>query len=203
MMKSTLQVAVMSPRMIPGMIPGMIMGIILGVLATLAGCGTATTQVSSPYFAPGVSPGLVMTTPVDTATWEYGRNDELLNVGIALSVERDNTKLLDLILQKIREITVADAGSIFLVEQDPDSKEKKLRFAYTQNDSVPGGDLPSFLVPITKKSIVGFVATTGKQLNIANAYEIPDSADYGFNASVDRDVGYWTRSMLTVRTPPS
>ncbi len=73
MMKSTLQVAVM----IPGMIPGMI----LGVLATLAGCGTATTPVSSPYFAPGVSPGLVMTTPMDTATWEYGRNDELLNVG--------------------------------------------------------------------------------------------------------------------------
>ena len=76
-MKSKLQVTVMIPRMIPGMI----MGIILGVLATLAGCGTATTPVSSPYFAPGVSPALVMTTPMDTATWEYRRNDELLNVG--------------------------------------------------------------------------------------------------------------------------
>jgi HD-GYP domain-containing protein (c-di-GMP phosphodiesterase class II) len=125
-------------------------------------------------------------------------NDELLNVGLALSVERDNTKLLDLILQKIREITRADAGSIFLVEPDPETGEKKLSFAYIQNDSVPGGDLPTFLLPITKKSIVGFVATTGKQLNIDNAYEIPESADYSFNASVDADTGYWTRSMLTV-----
>ena len=125
-------------------------------------------------------------------------NNELLNVGIALSVERDNTKLLDLILQKIRKITRADAGSIFLVEPDPATGEKMLRFAYTQNDSVPGGDLRTFLLPITKKSIVGFVATTGKQLNIANAYAIPESADYGFNAAVDADTGYWTRSMLTV-----
>ena len=62
-------------------VPAMIMGMIPGMLAILAGCGTATTPVSSPYFAPGVSPSLVMTTPTDSATWEYGRNDELLNLG--------------------------------------------------------------------------------------------------------------------------
>ena len=125
-------------------------------------------------------------------------NDELLSVGIALSAERDNTKLLHLILQKIRDITHADAGTIFLLTKDPESGESKLKFAYMQNDSVPGGELPAFLLPITKASIVGFVAITGKQLNIANAYEIPESADYSFNQAVDRDTGYWTRSMLTV-----
>ena len=125
-------------------------------------------------------------------------NAELLNVGIALSAERDNTKLLHLILQKIRDITYADAGTIFLLTDDPETGESKLKFAYMQNDSVPSGELPSILLPITKASIVGFVAITGKQLNIANAYEIPASADYGFNHAVDKDTGYWTRSMLTV-----
>ncbi len=58
--------------------------VLLGVLAILAGtgCGTATGPVAdSPHFAPGVSPTLVMSTPQDPARWEYGRNDELLNVG--------------------------------------------------------------------------------------------------------------------------
>jgi len=48
------------------------------------------------------------------------RGDELsvLNkIGVQLSAERDTYKLLDLILQKSREITGADAGSLYLVER--------------------------------------------------------------------------------------
>src|SRR5580700_10187636 len=48
------------------------------------------------------------------AGWEL---EELNRVGIALSETRDVERLLALILLKAREITGADAGSLYLVEQ--------------------------------------------------------------------------------------
>src|SRR5262249_32654610 len=44
------------------------------------------------------------------------RLKELNNIGIALSTERDPVRLLNMILSKSREITSADAGSLYLVE---------------------------------------------------------------------------------------
>ena len=43
--------------------------------------------------------------------------EELNRIGIALSETRDVERLLALILSKAREITGADAGSLYLVEQ--------------------------------------------------------------------------------------
>lgn len=54
--------------------------VLLGLFAILAGtgCGTATSS----HFGREVSSSLVMATQQDpSAAWEYGRNDELLNVG--------------------------------------------------------------------------------------------------------------------------
>ncbi|HEX7597633.1 MAG TPA: hypothetical protein VF518_05425, partial [Polyangia bacterium] len=42
--------------------------------------------------------------------------DELLEISRALSSERDIRKLLDLVLQKSRRITGADAGSVYVLE---------------------------------------------------------------------------------------
>src|SRR5438445_8592332 len=73
--------------------------------------------------------------------------EELNRVGIALSETRDVEQLLDLILKKAREITAADAGSLYLLERDGGSVTAGLpgpllRFKLTQNDSVqfPCGD---------------------------------------------------------------
>ena len=62
-------------------------------------------------------------------------NKELLEVGIALSAERDNDKLLDLILRRIRGITVSDAGSLYLINTDSKTGQKSLLFKIAQNDS--------------------------------------------------------------------
>ena len=44
---------------------------------------------------------------------------ETLNkIGVALSTERNTDALLELILSKSREITSADAGSLYLVEEE-------------------------------------------------------------------------------------
>ncbi len=125
------------------------------------------------------------------------QNKELLNIGLALSAERDNEKLLQLILRKSREIINADAGSIYQIIKKPDSEEKVLLFKIAQNDSNPT-DYTEFTMPINKKSIAGYVATTGTALNIPDVYEIGEGEEYSFNKSYDKATGYRTKSVLTI-----
>jgi HD-GYP domain-containing protein (c-di-GMP phosphodiesterase class II) len=124
-------------------------------------------------------------------------NQELLEVGIALSAERDNDKLLAYILRQGRNFARADAGTLYLLERDEASGEQKLRFKITQNDSNPR-DYSEFVMPLSKKTISGYVASTGTVLNIEDAYQIPADREYGFNISYDQSSGYRSKSMLTV-----
>jgi HD-GYP domain-containing protein (c-di-GMP phosphodiesterase class II) len=121
---------------------------------------------------------------------------ELLQIGVALSSERDVDSLLSLILSKAREITNADAGSLYLMEES-ESGEKHLRFKLTQNDSI------QFLfkestIPLAETSMAGHVALRGAAINLPDAYKIPPERPYRFNNSFDRNSGYRTRSVLTL-----
>ena len=53
---------------------------------------------------------------------------ELNKIGMALMSERDPQKLLGLILTQARRLSDSDAGSLYLVETDPDCTER-LHFA--------------------------------------------------------------------------
>ena len=127
-------------------------------------------------------------------TWERER-EELNEIGVALSSQREISALLTLILSKTREITAADAGSLYLVEQD--SQGQHLRFMLTQNDSL---DFPyqEFVLPLAENSMAGYTALRGEVLNFADAYKIPSGRPFRFNDSYDRDSGYHTRSLLTL-----
>ena len=124
-------------------------------------------------------------------------NEELLGVGIALSAERDNDALLSYILWQLRHITCADAGTLYLVERDESTGEQRLRFKIAQNDSNPT-DFTEFVMPLSSKSISGYVATQNRVLNIEDAYKIPGDLEYSFNKSNDTSTGYRSKSMLTV-----
>jgi HD-GYP domain-containing protein (c-di-GMP phosphodiesterase class II) len=124
-------------------------------------------------------------------------NSELLQVGIALSAERDNDKLLNYILKQVRHIARADAGTLYLLKRDEASGEQKLLFKITQNDSNPR-DYSEFFMPLSKKTVSGYVAMTGTVLNLEDAYRIPADKEYGFNVSYDKSTGYRSKSMLTV-----
>src|SRR5579862_1550094 len=87
---------------------------------------------------------------------------ETLNkIGVALSTERNTDGLLELILSKSREITSADAGSLYLVEEGRSGRH--MVFKLTQNDShsVP---FRQFTMPIDTTSISGYAAATGQIL---------------------------------------
>lgn len=121
---------------------------------------------------------------------------ELVEIARAISTEREIDKLLGLILEKSRFITGADAGSLYVVEgDDPDPHRRSLRFKLTQNESV-AFDWREFNIPISARSMSGYVALHRTSLNIADVYDLPPRSPYSFDPSFDAKIGYRTRSML-------
>jgi len=121
---------------------------------------------------------------------------QLNEIGVALSSERDVNALLTLILKKAREITGADAGSLYLVDEDT-GRRQHLRFMLTQNDSV---EFPfkEFTLPLAEDSMAGYTALRGEVLNFPDAYHLPKDLPFHFNDRYDRDSGYRTKSLLTL-----
>jgi len=121
---------------------------------------------------------------------------ELIEIAKAITTERELDKLLSLILEKSRFITGADAGSLYVVEgDDPDPLRRTLRFKLSQNDSVHF-DSREFTLPVSPRSMSGYVALHKRPLNIADVYDLPAISPYGFDRSFDAKIGYRTKSML-------
>src|SRR5947209_11441334 len=104
---------------------------------------------------------------------------ELSEIGIALSTERDHSVLLTTILGKARELSRADAGSLYLLDEV--KGEKVLRWKLAQNDSIDVESFEEKILPITRRSLAGFVALTGETLVIDDAYNLPETAEYTIN----------------------
>jgi HD-GYP domain-containing protein (c-di-GMP phosphodiesterase class II) len=122
--------------------------------------------------------------------------EQLNEIGIALSSQRDVRELLNLILAKAREITRADAGSLYLVE-DEDQGGRHLRFMLTQNDSLVF-PFKEFALPMAEDSMAGYTALRGEVVNFADAHHIPPEMPFHFNDHYDRESGYRTKSLLTL-----
>ncbi len=122
--------------------------------------------------------------------------EELLAIGKALSSVRELDELLHLILTKSREITCSDAGSVYLIDQN--DSISFLLFKVSQNDSLDQVSFKEFAVPITKKSLAGYVALTGETLNIPDAHNISSDLPYQLDKSFDRDFSYRTCSVLVL-----
>lgn len=122
--------------------------------------------------------------------------EELLDIGAALSGTQDLGELLNLILTKSREITWSDAGSLYLVDYTDNTP--KLLFKVAQNDSRSALSFNEFAMPMTRKSLAGYVALTGESLNLPDAYEIPPDVPYKLARNFDEDFAYRTRSVLVL-----
>ncbi|MCQ2572298.1 MAG: GAF domain-containing protein [Treponema sp.] len=131
-------------------------------------------------------------------------NDKLEQIVILerqLSKIKDVDVLLERILTETRKIVNADAGSIYEVIDNGEN----LKIKYGQNDTrqkllEPGMKLPytSFSFPISETSICGYVAKTGKPLNIKDCYELDESLPFKFNKNPDILSNYKTTSIYTV-----
>jgi HD-GYP domain-containing protein (c-di-GMP phosphodiesterase class II) len=116
----------------------------------------------------------------------------LIEVGIALSAESDLTHLLQMIMTYAQELTCCDAGTLYLRDGE------QLSFFISQTRAQHDWVLSDQRIPLSEKSIAGYVVLTGHPLNIADAYQLDSGLPYSFNAEIDRQTGYRTRSLLTV-----
>ena len=134
---------------------------------------------------------------------QYEKN-LLIDIGRSLTQVRDLEAILGLILQKAREVTGADAGSVYMVEKDKENPDaQNLRFVLSQNDSIKM-ESAGFVMPVTPTSIAGASVLRKDSFNIEDLYRLdPPKAGnnpWGFvhDKSFDLKIGYETRSMFTV-----
>lgn len=122
--------------------------------------------------------------------------EQLLAIGTALSSSNNLDELLHLILSKSREITCSDAGSVYLINRNEESPT--LLFKVAQNDSIPNNPFQEFAMPLTRKSLAGYVALTGESLNLPDAYNLPPDVPYQLDRSFDTTMPYRTCSVLVL-----
>ncbi|EDN72814.1 GAF domain protein [Beggiatoa sp. SS] len=130
----------------------------------------------------------------------------LLNVGIALSAEKDGTRLLEMILQEAKRIAFADGGTLYTRTED-----NHLKFEIMLNDTLKlhtGGTsgapviLPA--LPLYNNQgepnldmVAVCAAIRGKTINIPDAYTNTEFEFSGTRA-FDKQTGYRSQSFLTV-----
>jgi len=122
----------------------------------------------------------------------------ILKITEDLNQIKDIDSLLDRVLLEARRFSRADAGSIYLLEN------QKLRINYVQNDTLIQKEsgkkylYQNHEIDINDKSMAGYVAMTKKPLIISDAYQLDQTVPYGFNRSFDQQASYHTRSVLSV-----
>jgi len=122
----------------------------------------------------------------------------LLAVMEELYQVKDLDALLDQVLLQARCLTNADAGSIYIIEN------QVLNFSYIHNDTLFGAadsnkyTYSGHTLPIDVKSLAGYVALTGESLMLDDVYHLPPDLPFTFNKSFDELSDYRTRSLLAV-----
>jgi len=122
----------------------------------------------------------------------------ILTITEALNQIKDIDSLLDRVLLEARRFSRADAGSIYLLEN------QKLRINFVQNDTLTQKEsgkkflYQNHTLNINDQSMAGYVALIKKPLIIADAYRLDENVPYKFNRSFDELANYRTRSVLTV-----
>jgi hypothetical protein len=101
--------------------------------------------------------------------------------------------LSDRVLRKCREVTGAEAGTVFMLRGQ--GRSRHLEAVSAQNDVIRARSA-LFTMPVDQTSIVGYVAATGETLLLDDAYEIPEEQPYRFNPAFDQRTGFRTRSIM-------
>ena len=124
--------------------------------------------------------------------------EHMSDIGRALSGVYDLNTLLEMIVDQARDFTNADAGTLYIVE------DNTLRFQIVQNDSLKirmggktGETIPFPPVELKESNVSAFVALKGKSVNIADVYDT-DLFDFTGPKKFDESTGYRSKSMLVV-----
>lgn len=131
---------------------------------------------------------------------------KLNQIGVALSSERDNKRLLEMILIGAKEIANADGGTLYTVTDD-----EKLKFEIMRTDSLQiamggttGKDIPFPPLPLHREDgtpntsmVAANAVINDTTVNIADAYEA-EGFDFSGTRKFDANTGYRSKSFLTI-----
>ena len=127
-----------------------------------------------------------------------GQIKKMSDIGRALSGGHDLNTLLEMIVDQARNFTNADAGTLYIVENNT------LRFQIVQNDSLKirmggksGESIPFPPVELKETNVSAFVALKGISVNIPDVYDT-DLFDFTGPKKFDQSTGYRSKSMLVV-----
>lgn len=162
-------------------------GINASVLIEVNGSDNARRSLD---FLSSVSPGLPEPQSSDVLS-------KILDIGIALTAERDPDKLLDMIVDTAMSLTGSDGGTLYI----PDGNVLRFKISKTRSMGIDlggNGDAPDIPpVPLCKEHICAYSAITGKSMNIADVYS---STEFDFSGPKKYDAlnNYCTKSMVTI-----
>ena len=132
---------------------------------------------------------------------------KLIEIGIALSAERDHHRLMERILLEAMNIYNADGGALYLCTEDD-----LLKFEIMRTNSLnvalggtTGKEIPFPPLVMRDKetgepnhaNVCTHVALSGASVNIADAYEAEDF-DFSGTKKFDAGTGYKSKSFLTL-----
>jgi len=134
------------------------------------------------------------------------RLEELNQIGIALSQERDINRLLERILIAAKDITHADGGTLYRM-----TEEKSLKFEIIRNDTLgiamggtTGVEIPFYPIYLFDKDgkavnsmVAAYAVHHDQSVNIADAYT-EEGFDFTGTKNFDKKTGYRSRSFLTM-----
>ena len=133
------------------------------------------------------------------------RLKRLIDLGIALSAERDHNRLIERILLEAKDLYDADGGTLYLM------KDGALNFEIMLNDTmnIAMGGTTGVEIPFpplalhdedgnpNHKNVASHVALSREIVNIADAYEV-DRFDFSGAKKFDASTGFRSQSFLTV-----
>jgi HD-GYP domain-containing protein (c-di-GMP phosphodiesterase class II) len=134
------------------------------------------------------------------------RLEQLNHVGIALSQEKDITKLLEAILVAAKDVTHADGGTLYRMTED-----KSLKFEIIRNDTLgiamggtTGVEIPFYPIYLFDKEggpiktmVAAYAVHNDRSVNIPDAYTV-EGFDFTGTQNFDKKTGYRSKSFLTV-----
>ncbi|MDV7338017.1 HD domain-containing phosphohydrolase [Terasakiella sp. A23] len=136
------------------------------------------------------------------------RFKKLLDIGLALSTERNSVRLMEKILNEAKSMCNADGGTLYRVVDE----DSRLRFEIMRNDSLKiynGGTSGNeiTLPPVelydpqtgeeNRKNVASYCALSKNTISIDDAYEF-DGFDFQGTKKFDEATGYRSKSFLTV-----
>ena len=131
---------------------------------------------------------------------------DLLNeIGITLSSEKNNQRVLEIILDGAQELTNADGGSLYTINDNDElvfeivsTNSLDIHMGGTTGEAINFSPLPLHVEGHDNLSMVVTSAVLNdKTINISDAYHA-DGFDFSGTRQFDKQTGYRTKSILTI-----